>query len=105
MHLPARGTDEALGTRQHFLRGSTRKRQEENPVRSDSLVDQVGYAVDERTGLPGPGARDDEQRAISVRSGGGLLGVEVGGKVAGRCLLDDAVAGWIDARCCFIHRT
>ena len=63
---------------------------------ADAALDEVGDAVDERAGLAGAGAGDDEQRAVAVRRGRGLLGVELRGEVA-RALGQNAVSLGVDA--------
>ena len=48
--------------------------------------DEVGDAVDERARLAGAGAGDDEQRAVAVGRGGGLLVIQLRGEVARRAV-------------------
>ena len=68
---------------EHLVGGAAREGEEEDALGRDAAFDEVGDAVDERARLPGAGAGDDEQRTVAVRGGGGLLGVQLRGEVAG----------------------
>ena len=66
VHLRGWLPDEALGAREHFLGGAAREGEQEDPLRRDAAVDQVGDAVDQRSRLSRSGAGDDEERSVSA---------------------------------------
>ena len=61
---------------QHLGRGAPGEGDQEDALRPDPAVDEMGHAVRERGGLTGPSARDDEQRLVAVRRGLALPIVE-----------------------------
>ena len=82
MHFAAAASDEPFRPRQHFLRGTTSESEQEYPLGFHAGVDQVGYAVDEGSRLPGACAGDNQQGSVAVCGGGRLLRVQVCGEVA-----------------------
>ena len=68
--------DEGLGPLAHLARGAVREGQQEDAVRRDAALDQVGDAVDERAGLAGAGRREHEQRPVAGRRRRALFGIE-----------------------------
>jgi len=79
--LPAPATHEALGAREHLLRGATREGEDEDAVGINAAIDEMRDAIDKRAGLPRAGAGDDEERPVTVRRCGCLLGIQVGGDI------------------------
>jgi hypothetical protein len=77
VYAGARRSDELCRTAEHLLRGAARKGEQEDPVRRDPALDEMRDAIDQRPGLAGTGARDNEQRPITVGGGGGLSLVEL----------------------------
>jgi len=77
VNFAARGADQFLRARQHFLGGTTRKRQEEDAVGANSCIDQVSDTVNERSSLSGSGPSDDEKWPVAVRRCCGLLGIQL----------------------------
>ena len=75
-------THQPLGAGKHLLRGATCERQQKNPLGADSTLDEMRDPVDERAGLAGTGAGDDEKRAIAMRCGRRLLRIELRREVA-----------------------
>ena len=63
---------------QHLGGGAAGEREQQDAPRVGAAGDQVRHAVHQRRGLAGARAGDDEQRAVAVRGGGELLGIEVG---------------------------
>ncbi len=84
MHSLAIAPDQSLGARQHFLRCASRECEKQNPIGSDTPLDEVRDTVYESSSLPGSSPRDDEERSISVRRGCGLLRIQLRCKIAGR---------------------
>ena len=81
VHLPARPADQLRRAGEHLLGGAAREGEEEDPLGGDARFDEMGDAIDERPGLSGAGAGDDEERTVSKSGGGGLLGVQLLGEV------------------------
>ena len=67
---------EAMSALEHLPRGAVRERQQEDALRRNAVLDEVGDAVDERAGLARARRREDEHRAVRRRRGGALFGVE-----------------------------
>ncbi len=63
---------------QHLGGGAAREREQQDAPRVGAAGDEVRDAVHQRGRLAGARAGDDEQRAVAVRGGGELLGIEVG---------------------------
>ena len=61
----------------HFAGGLVGEREQQDAVGGNALFQQVRDAVDERAGLAGPGAGDDERGAGRRGDGGELLGVQL----------------------------
>ncbi len=59
-------------------------------------LDEVGDAIDERAGLAGAGAGDDEERAFTICRGRPLLRIELGGEASRRG--GDVGAAGVEAR-------
>ena len=68
VHGAARAPDQPFGAAEHLLRGATREREEQDALRTDAALEQVRDAIHERAGLARPRARDDQQRAVRVRT-------------------------------------
>ena len=98
MHLASGGAGQALGAHEHLLRGAAGEGEEEDAFGRDALSNEVGEAVDERAGLAGAGAGDDEQGAVAVGGGGALLGVELRVQIDRRGGCGVARARTIEAR-------
>jgi hypothetical protein len=96
VHFSAAASDESFSPGEHFLRGAASEREQEYAFGLDAGVDEVGYAIDQRPGLPGAGAGDDEERPAAVRCCCGLLRIQVCGEVALRFRYD-ALAGGVNS--------
>ena len=84
MHSLAIAADQSLGARQHFLRCPSRECEKQNPIGSDTPLDEVRDTVYERSSLSGSRPGDYEERPIGVRRGRGLLRIQLRCKIAGR---------------------
>jgi hypothetical protein len=60
--------------------GAPRERQQEDTIRTNATLDQMGDPVHERSRLASAGARNDEERTIAVRGGGGLFWIQPSGE-------------------------
>src|ERR1051325_10253053 len=89
---------QALGAREHFVRGASGKGQQQNPLRRDPAVDQVSDAVDKGACLSRACPGDDEKWSVAVNSGRGLFTIELGTEVASGTRLDRALAADIETR-------
>src|SRR5689334_14879679 len=76
--------NESLGARQHFLRRTSRERQQQYSLRGDTTLDQMRDAVDECAGLSGSRSGYDEQWSIAMCRSRCLLWIQLSGKVAWR---------------------
>ena len=72
----AHSGDERLGALEHLPRGAVRERQQEDALRRNAVLDEVGDAVDERAGLARAGCGEHEHGAVRRGRGGALFGVE-----------------------------
>ncbi len=77
------------------MRGPAGEGQEEDPFRGHALFYEMRHPVDQRAGLSGAGAGDDEEGAGAVGGRRGLFAVQLRGEVAGRGV-DTTLAGGID---------
>jgi len=84
-----RRTQERIDTAHHLAGCSAGEGEQQDAAGLGAARDEVGDAVGERGGLAGAGAGHDEQRAVAVRGGRALLGVEVGQQRVG----EDVVGG------------
>jgi hypothetical protein len=82
VHASTCRTNESLGARQHLVGRPPRKREKQNAIGPYTSIDEVCDAVDERTRLAGARAGDDQEWAVSVLGGRGLLWVELCGEIA-----------------------
>src|SRR4026208_1714559 len=98
MPLPARGSHEPFGARQHLLGSPSREREKENAVGAYALLDQMGDTVHECSCLSGAGTCNDEQRSIAMCWRGCLLRIELGGEISARRRFRDSVTCRIDSR-------
>ena len=71
------GAEEALDPPGHLLRRPVREREEEERLRGDAVLDEARNAVDEGPGLPRPGPRHDDGRAVRGEDDGLLFGVQL----------------------------
>ena len=67
----------AFGPGEHLARGAPAERQQQDPLGAHAALDQVADAAGEGGGLPGPGARHDQQRSVAEEHGGALLRIQV----------------------------
>ena len=65
------------GALEHLLGRAAGEGQQQDALGVDARGDQVGDAVGERARLAAAGAGDDQQRAVAVRDGLALLGVQL----------------------------
>ena len=72
----AHSGNERLGALEHLPRGAVRERQQEDALRRNAVLDEVGDAVDERAGLARAGCGEHEHGAVRRGRGGALFGVE-----------------------------
>src|SRR4029078_3417880 len=99
-------SDQLLRPAEHFLRSSSRKGQQQNPLRSDTTLDEVSDAIYESACLAGSCARDDEKRAVSVSCRGCLLWIQLRRKISLCLRVDDSLSSWINPSLgSFGHRT
>ena len=78
LYLVTCGAHQPLDASQHLLRGTPCERQEEDPLGLDPALDQMRDAMHEGPRLARPCARDDQQRAVTVRRRRELRRVEIG---------------------------
>ena len=62
--LLATAVEENHGPAQHFPRRFAREGEQKDVLRSDTALDQIRYAVDDRPGLPRSRAGDNEMRTV-----------------------------------------
>lgn len=72
----AQALQQVIDPAEHFGDGPPSKSQQQDAAGIGAPLDQLGDAVDQRRGLAGPGAGDDQQWAVAVRDGLPLLVVE-----------------------------
>ena len=69
-------SDELLCPPQHLLRGAPRERQQQDRAGRHAALDQPRDAIDQRASLARSRARHDQQRAVAMRHGGELRGIQ-----------------------------
>jgi hypothetical protein len=82
VNVPAVGTHEPLGTREHLLRGSAGEGQEQDSLWADTALEEVSDAIDEGSRFAGSRTGDYQQWPVTVCCGGRLRRVQLGSQVA-----------------------
>jgi len=75
--LVAAAIDKQTGAPQHLLRGPAGECQQQDRTGIDADIDEMGNAIDQRAGLAGAGAGDNQQRSLDRRGRLVLSGVEL----------------------------
>ena len=68
--------DQLLCAPQHLLRRAPRERQQQDRAGRHAALDQPRDAIDQRASLARSRARHDQQRAVAMRHGGELRGIQ-----------------------------
>ena len=92
VHGATPASDEPFNAGQHFVRGPSRERQEQNPLRTRAGIEQFRHPMNQSARLACSRAGNDEQRAATVGRGA-LLRVIQAEHIGLRARLDFAVAG------------
>ena len=69
-------SDQLLCAPQHLLRGATRERQQQDRAGRHAALDQPRDAINQRASLARSRSRHDQQRAVAMRHGGKLRGIQ-----------------------------
>jgi len=71
------------GPVQHFLSSPAGESEQEDRLRQDPLLDQIGHSVDEGPGLAAAGPCNYQNRPVAMGDGGILRGIQDFGRYGG----------------------